>query len=70
LPFHVFRLIEQAQANAAMIYYKLVTRSLIEKIHRSGRCIYLWTLDDPRLFKRFQNMGVDGIATNYLPRMK
>ncbi len=42
----------------------VATRSLIRAIHRLGRRLYLWTIDDPQLMRRLLERGAEGIITN------
>lgn len=51
-------------------YYKFVTPWVINKVHKMGKPINVWTVDDPKIVKRLLNMGVDGIITNRPDLMK
>jgi glycerophosphoryl diester phosphodiesterase len=41
-----------------------VTRDSIEKEHRRGRCVNVWTVNDPQLAKNLIDWGIDGIITD------
>jgi glycerophosphoryl diester phosphodiesterase len=49
--------------------FNLVTPGLIEKAHRAGLKLLVWTVDDRALMERMIAMGVDGIMTNYPARL-
>lgn len=46
-------------------------KKLIEQIHQAGMKAFCWTVNDPNLFIKISNMGVDGIITDYpdLPKL-
>lgn len=46
-------------------HYKLVTSGLIEECHRQGMKLVPWTVNSPEEMRRLQQMGVDGIITDY-----
>jgi glycerophosphoryl diester phosphodiesterase len=64
LPWRILGMLDSAQADAATLYYKLVTPRIVELIHRRGREVYVWTVDDPAEMRRFRAMGVDGVISN------
>jgi glycerophosphoryl diester phosphodiesterase len=43
---------------------KIVTAELVEAIHRSGRSIQVWTIDDIPTMRWLSECGVDAIITN------
>ncbi|HRH59963.1 MAG TPA: glycerophosphodiester phosphodiesterase family protein, partial [Chitinophagaceae bacterium] len=45
--------------------YQLVTTLLVKQCHDSGIKLIPWTVNDAGEIKRLQNMGVDGIITDY-----
>ena len=51
------------------ILHTRVTPTLVEKAHRSGILISVWTVDQPEDMKRMIAMGVDSITTNYPDRL-
>lgn len=62
--FWVLRKIEKAQADAVMLYYKLLTPGLVRFLQERGVPVYAYTVDDPRAIRRLRAMGVHGIASN------
>lgn len=42
----------------------LAGRSFIERAHRRGRQVYVWTVNDPLQMSRLLSMGVDGLITD------
>jgi len=42
----------------------VATSPLIRTIHRLGRRLYVWTVDDPDVMRRLLARGADGIITN------
>ncbi len=43
---------------------RTVTPALVQTVHRLGRRVYAWTVDDPGLMRDLLGMGVDGLITN------
>ena len=52
------------RCDAFMVFWRLVTRRLVEAVHGAGGELYVWTVDDARRIRRFEAMGVDGVITN------
>ncbi len=46
------------------VYYRFCSKRLIRKIHKLGKTVYVWTVNKPRLARKFARRGVDGIITN------
>nr|MDO8134891.1 glycerophosphodiester phosphodiesterase family protein [Candidatus Njordarchaeum guaymaensis] len=44
--------------------YELVTREMVNELHRSSILVYTWTVDDRRVAEKLIELGVDGIITN------
>lgn len=42
----------------------LVTESLVARLHRLGKHLHVWTIDDAREMRRLLDIGVDGIVTD------
>ena len=45
-------------------HYRLLSKSLVEKLHAAGKTVVTWTVNDPRQMRRFAEMGVDGIISD------
>lgn len=48
------------------LYYKTITKELVDKLHALGIKINCWTVDDPIIAEELVKMGVDFITTNIL----
>ncbi|MFF5105017.1 glycerophosphodiester phosphodiesterase [Streptomyces sp. NPDC000134] len=44
--------------------FSLVDRALVDRVHRDGRLVSVWTPDTRRSMRRLLAMGVDSITTN------
>jgi glycerophosphoryl diester phosphodiesterase len=62
--YRVLRQIEKAQADAVMLYYKLLTPELVRFLRERGVPVYAYTIDDARTIRKVRAMGVHGIASN------
>lgn len=49
--------------------WRLIDRPLVEQVHRSGRRIIAWTVNDRANALRLRDMGVDGLCGNYPERL-
>ena len=64
LPAQASRAIERGECEALMAHHLLVSRHLVERIHRVGGQLYVWTVDDGRQIERLEELGVDAVITN------
>ncbi len=46
------------------VYYKFCSKRLIKKVHRLGKSVYVWTVNNPKKARKLAKRGVDGIITN------
>ncbi len=46
------------------VYYKFCSKRLIKKIHKLGKTVYVWTVNNPKKARKLAKRGVDGIITN------
>jgi glycerophosphoryl diester phosphodiesterase len=45
-------------------HYSLVTRKLVEEVHRAGSKLLPWTVNDPGAMLRLADWGIDGIISD------
>ncbi len=58
------RWLELTAAQGFNINKKDASAALLADVHRSGRTMAVWTVNDPADMRRFAQMGVDGIITD------
>ncbi len=51
-------------------FYTYVDKTFIEYCHKSNLKIFVWTVDSKKAIKKLIKMGIDGIITNYVQRVK
>ncbi len=56
--------LEQLDVDFLAINARFATRKLIRRIHRSGRDVFAWTVDEPTMISSLMNRDIDGIITN------
>jgi glycerophosphoryl diester phosphodiesterase len=49
--------------------HNMVTPAIVERAHRIGLTVLVWTVDKPAEMRRMIALGVDGIMTNYPGRL-
>ena len=64
LPWRIAALVLRAEASAATLNYRVVTRSVVERCHDLGAAVFAWTVNDPALVARLDGLGVDGVITD------
>jgi glycerophosphoryl diester phosphodiesterase len=66
-PRSALKILERAErlgAEAVNPERRLATAELVEQVHASGRCVYVYTVDEPAEQQTLRERGVDGIFTN------
>jgi glycerophosphoryl diester phosphodiesterase len=48
----------------------LLTPQLIRTVHRAGKQVHVWTVDDADTIARLLDLGVDGIFTDRIDTLK
>jgi len=48
----------------------VLTPALIEAVHRAGKKVQIWTVDDSETMERLIDTGVDGIFTDRIDTLK
>lgn len=64
LPFRILNIMASAQANAAMLYHRVVSRRAVQVVQQAGGHVFTWTVDDPARMAALRAMGVNGITSN------
>lgn len=64
LPWRIAALVLQAEASAATLNYRVVTRSVVERCHDLGAAVFAWTVNEPALVARLDGLGADGVITD------
>ena len=65
LPYRILSMLANANANAVMLYHKVVSRSVIRTVQHAGGKVFTWTVDVQPRMRELMKMGVNGITTNY-----
>jgi glycerophosphoryl diester phosphodiesterase len=64
LPGRVAGLVVRAGAAAATLNHRIVTPAVVERCHGPGIAVLVWTVNDAPLFRRLDDLGVDGVITD------
>ncbi len=54
----------ELKANVMVPEYRLVTKNMIEDLHKISVPVFTWTVDDRSVAEKLIRIGVDGIITN------
>lgn len=68
LPYRILRLMADAQANAVMLYHRVVSRRAVQVVQQAGGKVFTWTVDDLARMTALQALGVNGITSNHPER--
>ena len=64
LPRRLPRLLGSAEASAATLDHRVVSRAAVDTCHRLGAAVLVWTVNDPGVARALAQTGVDGIITD------
>jgi glycerophosphoryl diester phosphodiesterase len=64
LPGRAAGLLRASAIEAVMSHWVLVSPRLVRQVQEAGGELYVWTVDDRRRIRRFEELGVDGVITN------
>lgn len=64
LPYRVRAFVEEVGASAMTLNHRAVTRAAVERCHQLGVAVFAWTVNDPDLVRRLDELGVDGVITD------
>ncbi len=48
------------------IYYEILTKEIIDEVHKNNHIVNCWTVDDIKIGENFANLGIDMITSNIL----
>ena len=65
-PVDVSQMAFNAGANIIFPSHRYMNEDLVKEAKKKGIFVYPWAIDDPSVFEKFAEMGVDGIITNKL----
>jgi len=49
---------------------QVLTPALVKAVHRAGKQVHIWTIDDPDVMGQLIDAGVDGILSDRIDRLK
>jgi glycerophosphoryl diester phosphodiesterase len=71
-PFSSYKFISDsinANVDEMHLYHKLITASLVAKLHSLNMKVVAWTVNDQRNIKKLRELGVDAIISDYPDRI-
>ena len=64
LPYRVGAIVGEAEASAATLDHRLVSRGVVERCHTLGVAVLAWTVNDRAVLRKLDGLGVDGVITD------
>jgi len=68
-PLAAIETAKKLDAIAINPYFKLLTADVVSQLHGEGLKVYPWTVNKKKDIEKMQEIGVDGIFTNYPDRV-
>jgi glycerophosphoryl diester phosphodiesterase len=65
IPIHGYKILADAKADILSVNAYNIDRLLVDECHEHGHQVFVWTVNEPELFRSFADMGVEYIATDY-----
>jgi len=65
-PVDVIQIAFNANANIIFPSHRYMNENMVKEAKKHDITVYPWAIDDPDMFKKFAEMGVNGIVTNKL----
>ena len=69
-PLDALSIAKALKAEAINPYFKDLTKDVVNEINDAGFKIYTWTVNEPEDINAMQQLGVDGIITNFPERIQ
>jgi glycerophosphoryl diester phosphodiesterase len=57
-------LLAGARAGVAVLHWQVVSEAVVTRCRALGAPVLAWTVDDPGVLRRLDELGVDGVITN------
>ena len=70
LPVWLPHALRRLGATEVMLSRRMVTPGIVRAVHRSGKRVNMWTVDDPDDLREAIASGVDGLITNFPDRAR
>ena len=64
LPYRIAGLAEEVAASAVTLKHQVVSGEVVERCHTLGVAVLVWTVNDRALFRRLDDLGVDGVISD------
>jgi glycerophosphoryl diester phosphodiesterase len=64
LPVRARKLVDEVGASALTLNHRVVTRGTVERCHELGVAVFAWTVNNPEVARRLDELGVDGVITD------
>lgn len=62
--FHMLPVMQKLEFKTITLYYKMVTPYLVSNFHESGKSVWAYTVDNPKIAEFLKSIGLDGLITN------
>ncbi|MBN1177850.1 MAG: glycerophosphodiester phosphodiesterase [Anaerolineae bacterium] len=65
LPYRIAAMMRGADANAVMLYHKVVSRAAVKAVRQAEGKVFVWTVDDLDRVRQLRALQVDGVTSNH-----
>lgn len=69
-PLEALEVARELDAEAINPHFSQLNAEIVKKIHEAGFKVYAWTVNEAEVYRKLEQMGVDGVFSDFPDRMQ